>query len=309
MGTDINTNLNAYGVGQPLISVPNKAIVTDRDPTSHDKAQIGQIWVNQMANIAYILVGIVNNQAIWGTYATPVVGNLVVGGSVTAGLGFVALAGGITSTGASSFTGATSFTGVTTFVGNVLIPNANLTATNGTISAFAFQTTDVATNLYINQNGIYAAGANANIDVSVTTKGSGAFVIDGITGGGLNSQWRTSQSYIQTANAVPTVMFSIPIAPQEMIFFKAYVNGFKSTFDHSIGGEITIGAFRSTLGNVEQIGQKIISVYVDDTITAGITIDAEVDIPSQSVLLYVTGATGELWNWVTTYSYMYTTHP
>jgi hypothetical protein len=309
MSTNLTNNLKAYGVGQPLIGFMPKPIVTNRNPGPHDKAAIGQIWINELANTAFILTGSANNQSIWGQYTNTVAGNLTVGGFVQAGNGLIALGGGVTSTGASSFTGTTTFNGATIFNGATTF-NADISTPNNVIYAHAFQTVDPNIELYISQNGIYSVGSQPNVDVSVTMQGTGAFVIDSLdVTSNLNSQWRTTQAWVQTTDATQKILVSIPLALQEMILVKGYINGFKSTFDHAIGGEVTLGAFRPTGGNIAQIGNKVVSVYVDAGITAGVTIDVAVNVPTQSLNVYVTGAVAETWNWVTTYSYMYTTHP
>ena len=301
MGIDTTRDQVAYGMSQPLIGVPLKPIVSDRNPTGNDKAQLGQLWINPTVNTAYILVSVTNNVAIWGTYATPIPGNLVVGGTITAGLGLTVLAGGINITGNSTFNNDVTITGTLNMPSdihcNALYANDIQTTTNPAIA------------LDLNENGIYAAGTDVNVDVSVTTKGNGDFVLDCLFGSPLAAQWRTGQDWIQTLDGVRTILLTIPLAVEQMVTVKSTINAFKSTYDHALGGDIMISAYRPTAGNVTEIGNKVVSSYVDGGATPGVVVDADVDIPTQSVNIYVTGAIGETWNWVTTTSYMYTTHP
>jgi hypothetical protein len=154
-------------------------------------------------------------------------------------------------------------------------------------------------------NGLFAGGTNPNVDISLTTQGTGCVVIDGITGGGLNSTWRTCQAVTQTLNATQTVLTTITLAAQEMATVTATVNGFKSTFDQSLGGTVTLSAYRPTGGNITLVGM----VQTNFASTSTAVLDADVNIGTQSIRILVTGVAAETWNWVTTYSYMYTTHP
>ena len=305
MSLDNIRNQSAYGVGQPLIGVPSAPITSDRNPTTSDKAQLGQLWINPTTNTAFILVSIVNNLATWGTYSTPIVGNLVVAGSVTAGNGFIGLAGG------ANITGASIFHDDVTFDGDIDLPAGNITANAGIIKAFEFDTiTDPTKGVSMWENYVYAIGTNPDVDVIVVPQGTdGEFVIDGLWGGVLLSQWRTFQASVQTVDATQTPLSSVILGDSEMIVMKSVINGFKSTYDHALSGDIMISAFRPAGGNITVIGAKVVTSYIDGTASPGIQVDADVDVPTQSVRLLVTGAAGETWNFVTTTSYMYTTHP
>lgn len=55
----------AYGFSQALLGVPSKPILAQRSPTTNDKAQIGTMWINQVANTVFFLTSIVDNVATW----------------------------------------------------------------------------------------------------------------------------------------------------------------------------------------------------------------------------------------------------
>ena len=299
MATNNKSRFNAYGIGQPTYAVQANPIESDRNPTVNDKAQLGQIWINSAANVAYILVSISNNQAVWATGANMIAGNFVAGGTVTGTMGLIALAGGVTATGNSSFTGDI------TINGNVIAPAMDMTAND--IYANSFNTnSDPTKGLYLWENQVGCQGTDANIDVVLIPKGNGVIAFDGLAGGFLWSQWRINQSYIRTLDGVKTLLFSLPLAETEMVTIKAVINGLKSTWDHALSGDITISAFRPNAGNVTELGNKVVSSNVDATATAGVEVDADIDIPTQTVNVYVTGAAAETWDWVTTCSYMYT---
>ena len=55
----------AYGKNQPLIDVFNAPIVALRSPGVNDKAEKGQLWVNQTTNAVWMLTSFVGGNAIW----------------------------------------------------------------------------------------------------------------------------------------------------------------------------------------------------------------------------------------------------
>ena len=55
----------AYGKNQPLIDVFNAPIVALRSPGVNDKADKGQLWVNQTTNAVWMLTSFVGGNAIW----------------------------------------------------------------------------------------------------------------------------------------------------------------------------------------------------------------------------------------------------
>jgi hypothetical protein len=54
-----------YGLTNALPTIYGPPIIAKRAPTTADKYQIGQLWVNTSANTAYILTSIANNAASW----------------------------------------------------------------------------------------------------------------------------------------------------------------------------------------------------------------------------------------------------
>jgi len=237
-----------------------------------------------------------------------------IGGAInpTAG-GTIILAGGsnLSTSGAGNtitfnVAASPSFAGTVTAGTGFTATTGNIVATSGNIYGYDITTnTSADTTLTMEDNGLFAGGTNANVDISMTTKGSGCVVIDGIAGGGLNSVWRTCQAYVQTNDATPTVLIAIPLAAQEMVTVTATINGFVSTFDESLGGTITLSAYRPTGGDVTLVGM----VQSNFSSTSTSTLSAALNVVAESVEIEVTGVAAEIWNFVATYSYMYTTHP
>lgn len=64
MSTIPNIN-SAYGLSQALLNIFPSPIVSSRAPTTNDKAQLGTVWVNKVANAAFILTSVVNNVSTW----------------------------------------------------------------------------------------------------------------------------------------------------------------------------------------------------------------------------------------------------
>ena len=183
----------------------------------------------------------------------------------------------------------------------------------GTMTALTLSTSTAATKLTFNANTIQAAGSNANVDVNLATKGTGNFNITtqtggqiiyrGLTAGFANTQWRTVQAAIQTVGAVATNILTIPLANNIMATVKVYVNGFKSDYTNSLGGEICITAYRGA-GNITIAGAPFINVnYASTTDTTDV--DGNVDIATQSIQIQVIGVAAQTFNWVATANIMY----
>ena len=165
-----NQRDTAYGLNQALIGLVPRPIVSRRNPTVNDKAPIGQIWVNRAVNTAYILTQITGNQAIW-TQQASTVGNLTVGGTITAGTGLTVTAGGATITaggltvtaGGAAITGATAVTGALSATTTVTA-GTNLVATAGSVSAgttiSATTTVTAGTGLIATTGGVLASAGD-----------------------------------------------------------------------------------------------------------------------------------------------------
>lgn len=104
--------LNAYGFSpNPIQSVFQPPIITNRNPTTADQAQLGTVWVNKSNNDFYVLTSIVNALSTW------------------TGLG-----GGAPQI-APSYTATTG--NITAQQGNIIATLGNITATAGNIAATA----------------------------------------------------------------------------------------------------------------------------------------------------------------------------
>jgi hypothetical protein len=176
------------------------------------------------------------------------------------------------------------------------------TPPSGTITADTFKTSEVTNNLTIHASSLTAGGTDANVDITLTTKGTGGLYYDGISSGYSSSYWVTRQFGVQTTDATSTAIVSIAVGQGQMVTIKAYINGFRSTFTDALGGEVLMTAYRPTGGNVTQIGEEIINE--NSTTTA--TLEASVDVGTQTVNIYVKGVAAQTWNWVTTFNYMFT---
>lgn len=124
----------AYGKSQALIGIAQDPIISDRDPTTSDKAQLATIWVNKVSSAAFILASIISNVATWVTVAggpgfftsiTVTPGNITItNGDLIVTLGDITAGGSISAGGA-----------ITTTSGNVGTDNGNLLAANTTATA------------------------------------------------------------------------------------------------------------------------------------------------------------------------------
>ena len=226
------------------------------------------------------------------------------GGAIAPVLGNINLAGGsnIGTVGAGNT--------ITINLDNTISVTGNITSTTGDVFANNITTNgDPTATLTMQDNYIFAGGLLADVDVGITTQGNGAFVIDCITGGALLSQWRTAQATVQTLNAVQTLLASVTLAEKAMVTVQATINGYKSTYDHVCAGTLYFSAYRASGGNVTLVGMVQSNPSKSNGASATVDFTGGVDVGTQTVRLYVTGAAAETWNWVTTYSYMFTLNP
>jgi hypothetical protein len=173
---------------------------------------------------------------------------------------------------------------------------------SGDVTALNLKTSTVANNLTLNGNTITSAGTGADIDINLVAKGVGGLTFDGIATGYSDSQWHLRQSELQTINATPTALVTIPLVEGEMITINATINGFQNDFTDACGATCVMTCYRPTGGNVTQVGEEIINV--NSTSTA--VISADVSVGTQSMIIYATGVAAETWNWVSTHQYMFT---
>lgn len=136
---------NAYGLSQALMDVMPAPIIAKRNPTTSDKARLGQQWLNTATQGYYICAKVAANSATWVpatasansyTAATTVTS----GTTMTCGTGLTVTTGGITSTGTIANTGAitatTSITSGTSVVsGTTMTCGTGLTVTTGGITS------------------------------------------------------------------------------------------------------------------------------------------------------------------------------
>ena len=173
----------AYGLSQPLIGVPNEPIVSQRAPTTADRAAIGTLWIDQPTNTPYILTSIVDNIATW-VFAS---GGSSVLSIVTSAGTAIPVAGVI-----NLFEGAnilTSAAGNTITV--AVTPNINLPATNaagtqgiyeigGSHFAFAYP----PSNTFV---GISAGNTTLNAAAALDNTGIGNLSLSSLTLGTFNT--------------------------------------------------------------------------------------------------------------------------
>ncbi|KKU62320.1 MAG: hypothetical protein UX87_C0051G0002 [Candidatus Amesbacteria bacterium GW2011_GWA1_47_16] len=190
----------------------------------------------------------------------------------------------------------------------IAVPIGDVRVTLGHVYANEFNTiTNPAISMALYENTVFAEGTDLNVDVVVVPKGVGGFVLDGLWGGVLLSQWRTEQRDASTADAVPTAIITIPLIAKQMVTITAYVNGFLSTGAEALGGNVMFSVARPAIGNVAVVGNVNITYAASGVSTAAL--DAGVDVGAQTLVVYVVGVAAETWEWVSTYSYMYTTLP
>lgn len=153
MGTRFGTPQFAYGVGDNLIQLAPRPIVSPRSPTTNDHAEIGTTWVNTVANSVWCLTSIKSNVAYWETSPASGVGTFtsvdVTGGNVhltAAGGSIVVDNGDLTLT-----AGNASIGGNLTVVGNCAV-TGDFDITD-TASISLTSTNNAANAIYLHANG------------------------------------------------------------------------------------------------------------------------------------------------------------
>lgn len=164
----------AYGLSSPLLNVFPGPVRAQQAPTVEDKLTVGQWWIDEVANQAYILTSITNNQANWSTLTImgvgvfnaveSTLGNITADvGNIVATLGNISAGGTITSGG--SLTVATGDLGV--LVGDLNVNLGNVIVTTGNVRVTAGDIDTVAGD--INSAGALTAGTTITAASNITS--------------------------------------------------------------------------------------------------------------------------------------------
>lgn len=183
----------SYGLTQALIPEAPVSIVSKRDPTANDKAQIGTQWINTLTNSYFVLTSIVANVATWasaGTGAGIFFSLEATGGNITADLGniiatagdIVATAGNIVATAGDVDAGndVNATNAITATNGDITATNGNIVATLGSIDALAGNIS-AANGITATGGDIDAATGNINATVGDVTAGNDMLATNNIT--------------------------------------------------------------------------------------------------------------------------------
>jgi len=192
-----------------------------------------------------------------------------------------------------------------TIGGTIKLLNGTNINTVGTTNQIVFNLSPTLTGMtsltFTAAGAITTTGAGA---LTITTP-SGGMIFRGLTAGFLQSEWRTIQKAVQTTDATPTNILSIPLANHLMVSVKALINGFQDDYSDSVGGEILVTAYRAAAGNIILVGAPIINVNYSNPVDTS-DIDAVINVGTESLEIQVIGVAAQNWNWVSTISYMYT---
>lgn len=186
-----------YGLSETLPSIFPSPIVSQRAPTTSDKADIGTVWVDKPNDDAYILTSIVANSATWinvgggsGEFTSITVnpGDITVTtGDIVVSAGDITAASGAINAGTTitAGTGITASTGnITASTGNIIATTGNISATAGNIQSGSF----ITATSYISGESVYAtgdfggqAGTNGFTNLTNTTQSTGTLSIKSTT--------------------------------------------------------------------------------------------------------------------------------
>lgn len=182
-------NNTAYGLSQALINVFPAPIISQRAPTSADKAPFGTMWVDQPLDTIYAITSITNNAANWelisggpGTFSTlTVTGTSDLQGAVTMDstvdiTGLLTATGGITSPANIITTSTGQINSATT-----MTAGTGITATAGNITASAGKV-QAGTLIVATGDASGTTSQNAMSNVVAPANGTGTLTIQTSTG-------------------------------------------------------------------------------------------------------------------------------
>ena len=247
----------AYGLTNALQELANPPIVSQRSPSTSDKASLGTVWVNEPLNAYWVCTG----NGIWtaqtaGTGTFPAV-------SVTGNVGdvLVVAAGGDTDLG-----GDLTVAGVSTFNGNVAI-HGDLTAdgdwdleSNNAITFVSHSNTNPALTMLVDggttaimdfQN---TTGTAANSIVIEST--AGGVVLSAINSGSANSIRLLSQSGGISLESVIASQFAVTGVGQDLVL-SSTGGSIPITATESIAGAVTITASGAAGTSSDQTGTAL----------------------------------------------------
>lgn len=181
----------AYGLSQPLLNVFPFPIVSTRNPTSKDRAQLGTVWVNKSTNDYFVLTSVAANVSTWSSVSngagiftsleattgniTADLGNIVAtAGNVQAGVNVTA--GAIVSAG-TAITAGTTITAagnIRSTGGNIIANSGDIIATAGNVTAGAAIT--ASTNITATSGNILASAGNITATLGDITAVAGDIV-------------------------------------------------------------------------------------------------------------------------------------
>lgn len=131
-----------YGLGDNLIQMPPRPFVAQRNPSTADQGQIGQLWINTLTNTVWALTSITTGASVWTS--TPAAGATIVSSLQVTGAGGIDVDTGdvdITSgdlniaTGNATIAGNLSVAGTTTVTGDLDVSSAALIDFTSTLDA------------------------------------------------------------------------------------------------------------------------------------------------------------------------------
>lgn len=171
-----NPNSNAYGLEQALVKIMPAPISSTRNPTTHDKAQRGQMWINSTTGIAFIMTKITANHYTWYATAQAAV-SYTAAGALSAGTTLTVTGASTLTGGASIGTGLTVTAGGAGVTGGITAATGNIATTVGNITSAGSIT--AATTLTV--TGLSALDGGAMVGTSILVSDNITAVLGNIT--------------------------------------------------------------------------------------------------------------------------------
>jgi len=267
----------AYGIDNALQKLAPQPIVSTRNPTVSDYAEIGTIWTNKASNDFFILTSVTAGSATWTTAATA--GSSVAALTVTGGSGNVLTvnAGGNTVLGGTlNVTGAVVLASNLTVTGDTII-NGDFDITSGSAITFA-STSNTAPAVAFSTNGGPAETMNLTV-----SQGTSADSLDlTSTAGGIQIQ-----SGLAASSAVNLIAGSGGVQFDAVLTSAWNVIGASADIQlNATGGSISLAATEAAADSIS-IANPTAGAGID--ITAGGAAGADIDIISTAGSVNISG--------------------
>lgn len=218
----------AYGLSDALLNVFAAPIISTRNPTTADRAQLGTIWVNKSSKDYFVLTSVVANVATWTSVSngTGIFTSLeATTGNITADLGDIVATAGNVQAGVNVTAGAIVAAGTAITAGTTITAAGNIRSTGGNIIA--------------NSGDIIATAGNVTAGAAITASTD-------ITA--------TSGNILASAGNITATLGDITAVAGDIVATVGAVNGAQLEATGDLGGVVSVTSFTNAVDTAQSTG-------------------------------------------------------